>query len=77
MGNGQNGDCTATRMDTHAELAAERCEFLDIPNVGGGTLHGTFSGSLLASRLVPSKWRCLVPPRRIELVEITCGERQP
>ena len=30
-----------------------------------------FSGSLRGWELVPAKWRCLVPPRRIEPVEIT------
>jgi hypothetical protein len=30
-----------------------------------------FSGSLRGLKLIPSKWRCRVRPRRIELVEIT------
>jgi hypothetical protein len=29
---------------------------------GGGTLRGVFSGSLPGLKLVPPKWRCLVPP---------------
>jgi uncharacterized membrane protein YgdD (TMEM256/DUF423 family) len=32
-----------------------------------------FSGSLCGLKLVPSKWRPLIPPRRIEPVEITSG----
>jgi hypothetical protein len=32
-----------------------------------------FSGSLRGSELVPAKWRYLIPPRRIEPVEITSG----
>jgi hypothetical protein len=29
------------------------------------------SGSLRGLELIPSKWRCLVPPRRVEPVETT------
>jgi hypothetical protein len=32
-----------------------------------------FSGSLRGLKLVPVKWRYLVPPRRIEPVEIASG----
>jgi hypothetical protein len=34
------------------------------------------AGSFLGSGLVPLKWCCLVPPRRIEPVEITSGHPQ-
>jgi len=34
---------------------------------GGGTLRGAFSGCLRGLELVPSKWRCLVPPTRSAL----------
>jgi hypothetical protein len=33
----------------------------------------TFLGTLRGLKLIPSEQRCLVPPRRIELVEITIG----
>ena len=52
------------------------------PNTACTRLVGVcaFSGTLRGLKLVPSKWRCLVPPRRINWrshVEITSGSRQP
>ena len=63
-----------------------RLEFCELPNTActrspaknaGAMVVGVcaFSSSLFGARLVPSKWRYLVPPRRIEPVEITSGYR--
>jgi hypothetical protein len=57
----------------HSPLRTLRVCYARDTATGTMCFAGAFSGSFRDLKLIPVKWRPLVPPRRIEPVEITSG----